>query len=68
MEKIQARNGSEMKPELVISPEMIAAGARAVRVAGIGLLDAEDWEVQQVALEVYRAMQVALFSEPKSPE
>jgi uncharacterized protein (DUF305 family) len=44
------------KSDIKITQEMIAAGSQALRVAGIGLLDAEDWEVQQIALEVYQAM------------
>jgi hypothetical protein len=42
--------------EIEITSQMVEAGVRAVRVAGLGLLDAEEREVQQVAREVYRAM------------
>ena len=50
---------------LEITPEMICAGVRAVRV-GIGLLVAEDWEVQQVAREGYLAMRSVSIADSKN--
>jgi hypothetical protein len=38
-----------------ITPEMEAAGVWALRTTGIGLLCAEDWEVREVAHELYLA-------------
>lgn len=53
-----------------LTPAMEDAGVWALRTAGIGLLDAEDWEVRQVAREVYRAMHpdvaVVNGSEPRN--
>jgi hypothetical protein len=49
-----------------ITAEMEAAGVWALRVSGIGLLDAEEWEVLPITREVYRAMRVASVVEPKS--
>jgi hypothetical protein len=42
-----------------ITPEMEQAGIWALPTAGIGLLCAEDWEVRDVAHEVYLAMRLA---------
>ena len=51
-----------------ITPAMDEAGAWALRVAGVGLLEAEEWEVLAIAREVYRAMWLASEVEPKSLE
>lgn len=52
-----------------LTPAMEAAGVSALRGAGIGLLQAEDWEVLEVAREVYLAMASAAVSpQPKNPE
>jgi hypothetical protein len=56
-------------PETEITPEMANAGAWALRLAGLGLLEAEDWEVLAAAREIYLAMESAVTRDhPKSPE
>jgi hypothetical protein len=49
-----------------ITPQMEAAGVWVLKSSGIGLLNAEDWEVLPVAREVYLAMRLAV--ETKSSE
>lgn len=60
------RNGGLGCPE--ISSEMADAGAWALRTSGVGLLQAESWEVLQVAREVYLAMCSARQAETKTHE
>ena len=50
-----------------ITPAMENAGVWALRTAGIGLLSAEDWEVREVAREVFLAMSEVDAGRPHVP-
>ncbi len=50
---------NERTLEIPITPAMVDAGIWVLRTAGIGLLDVEDWEVRELAIEVFQAMKAA---------